>query len=67
MASRRRKGKGKKVVVGDGQENAGANRDPSTNAAAVTAARKRPALDEPRIPHTRLPKKAFTQVTLAFG
>ena len=65
---RRRKGKGKKVVVGDGQENAGANRDPSMNAAAVTAARKRPAaLDEPRIPHTRLPKKAFTQATLAFG
>ena len=50
---------------GDGQENAGANRDPS---AVHEAARKRLAtLDEPRIPHTRLPKKAFTQATLAFS
>ena len=24
-------------------------------------------LDEPRVPHTKLPKKAFTQATLAFG
>ena len=63
---RRRKGKGKRVTAGgDGQENAGANRDPST---VHEAARKRPAtLDEPRIPHTRLPKKAFTQATLAFS
>ena len=63
---RRRKGKGKVVTAGDGQENAGANRDPST---AAAAARKRPriTLDEPRIPHTRLPKKAFTQATLAFS
>ena len=55
------------MTAGDGQENAGANRDPST-AAAAAAARKRPriTLDEPRIPHTRLPKKAFTQATLAF-
>jgi hypothetical protein len=65
----RRKGKGKKGYTKDGQENAGANAGPQTGTSpSIPPIRKRPAvLDEPRIPHTKLPKKAFTQATLAFS
>ena len=65
----RRKGKGRKGYTKDGQENAGANAGPQTGTSpSIPPTRKRPAvLDEPRIPHTKLPKKAFTQATLAFS
>ena len=71
--SRRRRRKGgartKRRPAGgipDGQENVGAI--PAAAAAAAAPPRKRPTpLDEPRVPHTKLPKKVFTQATLAFG
>ena len=47
---------------GAGRENAG------VDAEEIPPPRKRPsALDEPRIPHTRVPRKKFAQATLAFG
>ena len=47
---------------GAGRENGG------VDAEEIPPPRKRPSpLDEPRIPHTRVPRKKFAQATLAFG
>ena len=47
---------------GAGRENG------DVDAEEIPPPRKRPiALDEPRIPHTRVPRKKFAQATLAFG
>ena len=61
------KSKSKSVRRGAGL---GSSTRPDEHAAADDDAppRKRPSvLDEPRIPHTRVPRKKFAQATLAFG
>ena len=58
------------VEVGSSGAGLGSSTQPDEHAADDDDAppRKRPSvLDEPRIPHTRVPRKKFAQATLAFG
>ena len=52
------------------KKNPSRKRGRAKKAASTVSAAPRPrlaALDEPRIPHTKLPRKKFAQATLAFS